>query len=195
MNEETFFRTLTITLLVAMFSISGYFRHKADQKGGKLDPSGNKLLLGLRLIALVGYVPLILYLINPAWVSWGRVVLPSAVRWAAVVIGFSMLPLMVWMFQSIGNNISPSHTTRQGHQLVTSGPYRWIRHPLYTFGLIAMSSLVVFTGLWSLGLFLAAAFVVLMWRVPKEEANLIATFGDEYRHYMARTGRFVPRFW
>jgi protein-S-isoprenylcysteine O-methyltransferase Ste14 len=192
MNEETFFRLATVVVLGLMFSISIYFRHKADQKGGKLDPSGNKLLIFLRLLALVGCLPLILYLINPAWVSWGRVLLPSAVRWAAVGLAVAMLPLM---FKSIGNNISPSHTTRQGHQLVTSGPYRWIRHPLYTFGLVAMTCLVVFTGLWSLGLFLAAAFVVLMWRVPKEEANLIATFGDEYRQYMARTGRFIPRFW
>jgi protein-S-isoprenylcysteine O-methyltransferase Ste14 len=111
---------------------------------------------------------------------------------AAVAIG--MIPAFYALFQAIGNNISPTEATRANHQLITSGPYRWIRHPLYTFGTIFVLALAVLTTLWWLALVFLPALLMLLWRVRYEEANLIARFGDEYRVYMQRTGRFLPKW-
>jgi protein-S-isoprenylcysteine O-methyltransferase Ste14 len=106
-----------------------------------------------------------------------------------------MMPAFIyWLFSTIGNNISPVQTTRSDHQLITSGPYRWIRHPLYTFGSILFIALTVLTGLWWLAVGMGIALPLLAWRTPREEAHLLAKFGDEYRAYMDRTGRYLPRF-
>ncbi len=196
MNNEQLFRLITVVVLVSALSISGYYRRKAERQGGKLDKSqGQGLLVVLRLIALVGVLPLIGYLINPAWVAWARFELPDWVRWIAAFCGLSMIPAIYWLFSTIGNNISPTQATRQNHQLVTSGPYRWIRHPLYTFGGIALAALTGLTTLWWLGIVWVLGMSVLLWRTGREEANLIARFGDEYRQYMQRTGRYWPKVW
>lgn len=195
MSTETSFRLSTALLLVLVFSISIYFRHKAERQGGKLDRSeGQPLLVLLRLLGLIALLPLIGYLLNPAWVAWARFAVPDGLRWVAVIIACCMVPAIYWLFATLGVNISPSQTTRQGHRLITVGPYRWIRHPLYTFGAIFFAALTLMTGVWWLGAGLAIGFGALLWRTRREEAWLLATFGDGYRAYRARTGGYLPRW-
>ncbi len=194
MEQERVFRWLTAILLLMAFAIAVYFRHKAEREGGKLDRSGNKVLITLRLLSLAVVWPLFVYLINPAWVSWAQMSVPLWLRWSAVGTAVLMIPAIYWLYVSIGRNISPSHTTREGHQLITTGPYHYIRHPLYTFGTIFLLSIALITGLWWLLVGFSLPLAVLIWRIPREEANLIAQFGEEYRTYMARTGRFLPKW-
>lgn len=190
---ETGLRVAVAVLVVSAFAISIYFRHRARRVGGALDRSqGTTTLVVLRLVGLIAFVPLILWLVHPQWARWAQVDLPTGLRWAAVMAAAALLPAFVWLFRTIGNNISPRETTRVGHALVTEGPYRYIRHPLYTFGAAFYALIAVATGLWWLFGLLAIAFVALAWRTPREEANLIALFGDDYRDYMATTGRYLP---
>lgn len=194
MMNEVLFRLITAAVIVITFSVSIYFRHQAERQGGKLVKSeGQRLLLPLRLLGLIALLPLFGYLINPEWVAWARFILPGWLRWLGAGIALGTIPALYAVFATIGNNISPTEATRAGHQLRTSGPYRWIRHPLYTFGTLLMVALMLLTGLWWLGLFLLPAVVALIWRTRYEEANLLARFGDEYRLYMQRTGRFLPK--
>jgi len=77
--------------------------------------------------------------------------------------------------------------------LVTHGPYLWVRHPFYVS--VALLILAVF-GITSNGFFLLAGGVVLgliYVRTQKEEELLLSRFGDHYRAYMRRTGRFLPK--
>lgn len=194
MTTETIFRQLTALTLLVVLSISIYFRHQAERQGGRLEKSeGQRLLIPLRLLGIIGLLPLFGYLVNPDWVAWARVDLPDWLRWLAVIVAISMVPAIYALFRAIGVNISPTEATRAHHQLITSGPYRWIRHPLYTFGAIFMFALMVQTTLWWLGVFLLPALLALHWRTRYEEANLIARFGDDYRRYMKQTGRFFPK--
>jgi len=194
MTNELIFRLLTIMLFVTVLSISIYFRHRAERQGGQLNQrEGQRLLLPLRLLGLVGLLPLIGYMMNPDWVSWARFDLPTWVRWIAALVAMGTLPALYAVFATIGNNISPTEATRAGHQLITSGPYRWIRHPLYTFGALFFLALSVLTTHWWPALFLLPGLAALIWRVRFEETNLIARFGDDYRTYMQQTGRFLPK--
>lgn len=194
MTHETPYRLTALLLVVTLFGISGYFRHKANREGGALNPDGGTLLAFLRLGALAAFLPFVLYLIHPGWVAWARFPAPAWMRWLGAVLTAGTVPLIFWLFHTIGSNISPSHTTREGHQLVTFGPYRYIRHPLYTFGALALSGLGLLTALWWLWVGWVLLFVFLIYRIPKEEANLLAEFGAEYRRYMQRTGKFWPKF-
>ena len=194
MSEELLYRGLTLVLLAVIFGISATFRRRADREGGVLQgENGLRLVVVLRLLSLIILLPLLGYLINPAWVAWARLDLPAWMRWLGAAGMLMVIPLVTWVYRSIGTNISPSHATREGHQLVTHGPYRWVRHPLYSVGILLCISLTLLTALWTLGVGMLIPLAVLLWRTPREEARLIETFGDEYRAYMRRTGRFFPR--
>lgn len=196
MNNELIFRGLTLVLLLLMIGLSATFRRRADREGGALQgENGLRLVLMLRLLSLVVLLPLLGYVINPAWTSWARMELPTWTRWLGATGATVALPLATWVYASIGTNISPSHATRAGHQLVTHGPYRWVRHPLYSTGLLFCVSLVLLTALWTLGVGMLIPLAVLLWRTPQEEARLVQRFGEEYQAYMRRTGRFFPRLW
>jgi protein-S-isoprenylcysteine O-methyltransferase Ste14 len=125
--------------------------------------------------------------------NWSKIGLPEWVRWLGVGVGILCALGVYWLFSSIGSGITPTSATRKQHQLVTSGPYRWVRHPLYTLG----SSLFIAFGMmadnWFIALLGILAFVAMASRTPKEESNLIEKFGDEYLDYMKRTGRYFPK--
>lgn len=194
--NENIFRFLAAVILFTGIGISSYFRRKADRETGekisrKVD--GTLLMTIIKVFGLVLWLTPLVYLINPAWMAWSRIGLPDWVRWLGVVIGFLCATMVYWLFSSIGSGISPTSATRKQHSLVTSGPYRWVRHPLYTVG----SSLFIAFGMMADNWFIAAlgilAFIAMASRTPKEEANLIEKFGDEYREYMKQTGRYLPK--
>jgi protein-S-isoprenylcysteine O-methyltransferase Ste14 len=195
MGDEAVYQITTLALLTLTVGISTAYRARANRRGGQLSGSnGLGLVAGLRLLSLFILLPLLVYIINPAWVAWARVELPAWLRWLGAGGALVASMLSVWVFQSIGSNISPSHATRQGHQLVQHGPYRWVRHPLYSTGMLFYGSLTLLSSLWWLGVGALIPLAVLLWRTPQEEARLLETFGDEYRSYMQRTGRYLPRF-
>ena len=195
MNENVF-RILAALILFTAIGISSYFRRKADKDTGekvsrKVD--GTPMMTAIKLGGLLLWFSPLVYLINPAWMAWSKIGLPEWVRWLGVVIGVLCVFGVYWLFSSIGSGITPTSGTRRQHTLSTSGPYRWVRHPLYTIG----SSLFISFGMMADTWFIAAlgilTFILMAVRTPKEEANLIEKFGDEYREYMKHTGRFLPK--
>lgn len=194
--NENIFRILVGLIFVTALSISGYFRRKADRESGeKISRSvdGTAMMTAIRIGGLLLWLSPIIYVTTPQWMNWSKIGLPEAVRWIGVGLGIFCVFGIYWLFSSIGTGITPTSATRQEHKLSTSGPYRWIRHPLYTFGSSMFVSFGMMADNWfiaTLGIF---TFILMAIRTPKEEANLIEKFGDEYRAYMKRTGRFLPK--
>ncbi len=193
--NENIFRILAAVILFTGIGISSYYRRKADKETGekisrKVD--GTALMTILKIGGLLLWFSPLVYLINPKWMAWSKIGLPDGVRWLGVGIGVLCVAGIYWLFSSIGSGITLTSATRKEHKLVTSGPYRWIRHPLYTIG----ASLFISFGMMADNWFIAAlgilTFILMAIRTPKEEANLIAKFGDEYRAYIKITGRFLP---
>ena len=196
MANEQLFRWFFITIFVGTLSISGYFRRKARQSGEAIPRAreGKLILLSRLLFAAPLYLSILAYMLNPAWMAWSAISLPKWLRWLGSAFGLAMLPLLYWVFSSIGNNISETFLTKEKHVLVTHGPYRWVRHPLYSAATISLVALSVLAANWfMLGMACAAFLGIAGLVIPREEAELIQKFGDEYREYRARTGRFAPR--
>ena len=194
--NENIFRLLAALLLFTAIGISSYYRRKADRESGetisrKVD--GSAFMNIIRIGGLVLWLSPLVYLINPAWMAWSKIGLPEWVRWLGVGLGIVCTLGIYWLFSSIGTGITPTSATRQEHKLVTSGPYRWVRHPLYTFGSAMFVAFGLMADNWFIALLGILAFIAMASRTPKEEANLIEKFGDEYREYMKRTGRYLPR--
>jgi len=192
---ENSFRLITLLIIITTFGISGYFRHRAEMHGGKLrSNNGQRSLSWIRFLGLSIWLPILLYIVNPAWVTLFKIEIPSWLRVAAVMISAIDTILIYWMFRTLDTNISPSHEARENATLITSGPYRFIRHPLYTFGYVAFASLTLMTSLvWMFLITLLPFILFIAWRTPREEEKLIAVFGDDYRQYMTQTGRFLPK--
>ena len=194
--NENIFRLLAALLLFTAIGISSYYRRKADRESGetisrKVD--GSAFMNVIRIGGLVLWLSPLVYLINPAWMAWSKIGLPEWVRWLGVVLGILCTFGIYWLFSSIGSGITPTSATRKEHKLVTSGPYRWVRHPLYTFGSAMFVAFGLMADNWFIALLGILAFLAMASRTPKEEANLIEKFGDEYRDYMKRTGRYLPK--
>ena len=196
MNPETIFRLIALTIFLIGVGISTYFRRKADRESGETvsrKTDGNLLMSIIRFGGLVLWLSPVVYLLNPGWMAWSKIGLPEGWRWFGVSLGILCDLGIYWLFSSIGNNITPTSATRKEHTLVTSGPYRWVRHPLYTIGSTFFVSFGLIADNWFIAALGLLAFILMAIRTPKEEASLLEKFGDEYREYMKNTGTFLPK--
>jgi protein-S-isoprenylcysteine O-methyltransferase Ste14 len=158
----------------------------------------SKSLLDGREWTLLASATLGLFLIPAAYVLTGipaaldRTFIP-ALAWLGIV------PLCgaLWLFRrshvDLGRNWSVTLKVREQHVLVTSGVYRFVRHPMYSsFFLLGVAQLLLLPN-WLAGVSgLVGAGLLFGFRVLREEKMMLETFGDEYRSYMAVTKRVIP---
>ncbi len=116
------------------------------------------------------------------------------VMWSGVGLGVVAASLLVWTFRSLGKNITDTVVTRREHTLVTTGPYRFVRHPFYVAAALATTANSLVAANWFLALTGVVAVFLLVIRTSTEEGHLIRRFGEKYTAYMETTGRFLPRF-
>ena len=196
MTSIQLFRWFFIAVFVGMVSISGYFRYRARQSGEAIPRAreGKFVLLTRLLFAAPLYLPIVIYMLNPDWMTWAALPLPAWMRWLGATTGLATLPLLYWVFSSIGGNISETTLTKEKHRLVTRGPYQWVRHPLYGAVTITLISLSLLAANWYMLAIACLALVgIVVLVIPREEAELVRKFGLEYQDYIQRTGRLAPR--
>jgi len=194
--NENIFRILAAVILFTGMSISGYFRRKADKDSGEKIPrkvDGTVMMTIIRIGGLALWLSPFIYLVNPQWMAWSKLGLSDWVRLLGVSIGVLCVFGIYWLFSSIGSGITPTSATRTEHKLVTNGIYRYIRHPLYTVGSSMFVAFGMMADSWFIAVLGILTFILMAIRTPKEEANLIEKFGDEYRAYMKHTGKFLPK--
>lgn len=194
MTDDELFRWILLAGMVLVLPVAIYHRLQSftDEKLDRRQEG--RLILGARMVlAPVGAICLLAYLIEPSWVAWSSVPLPTWARWVGVALAIPTAGLLIWTFRSLGKNITDTVVTRRDHKLVTTGPYRWIRHPFYVSFVLAVITGSLVAANWFFFACGVAAFVMLAIRMRIEEAKLIERFGDDYRQYMKKTGAFFPR--
>jgi protein-S-isoprenylcysteine O-methyltransferase Ste14 len=195
-DSESAFRWTVAALPVVAIAVSGWFRHRAHQRldavpRGAEPPSLIALRLAVALPLMAGFLT---YLVAPGWIAWAQLPLPPAVRWLGALAAGLAVALIPWVMVSIGDNISETVLTREGQRLVTHGPYRWVRHPLYSVGLLMVLGLCLLAAnLLLAGLWVVLALFFRVRVIPEEERRLAARFGDEHRAWARRTGLLLPR--
>lgn len=122
--------------------------------------------------------------------------IPAALRITGVVVMWLGLALRAWAITSLGSDFRTTVEVEPGQPVVSSGPYRWIRHPSYTGLLVIVAGFGAALGNW---LALAACVLLplpaIVWRISVEEAELTRVLGDAYRTYQSDRARLVPRLW
>lgn len=188
-------RSALIVLSLTLLAVGMYHRIRAAKSGDRLDRTkeGWPTLIGVRLGGLVTFGSTGAWLGNPQWFAWAAFPMPEWARWIGVG-GFAFgMTWLIWMFISLGPNLTDTVETRRNAQFVDRGPYRYVRNPMYSGILMIGLSLGLALGTWLLPLAATVMFAILARRTRIEEVYLIAHFGDRYRAYMTRVGRFFPR--
>jgi protein-S-isoprenylcysteine O-methyltransferase Ste14 len=195
MADDQLVRPVVIAAFLLVLPIAIYHRAQSEKRGEKLDrrQEGTFVLATLRPLGFACWMASFAWMISPRWMSWSSIPVPDAVRWIGVLLFVAGCGLMAWTFRSLGRNLTDTVVTRQAHTLVSHGPYRWIRHPLYDATILISSGIGLAAANWFILVTGFLAFAVIVVRTRIEERNLLARFGEGYRSYMERTGRFLPR--
>src|SRR5215203_3011513 len=193
MNHELTLRTVLIVVMLLILPVGMYHRIRSQASGETLDrrQEGVFILATLRPLGAVFWLAVLAWMIHPGWMAWSSVALPMWSRWigtAPLLIGGVLL---IWTFRSLGRNLTDTVVTRKAHTLIQHGPYRWIRHPLYTSAALMTAAIILIAANWFFFIMGVAVLCLLVARTHTEELNLVARFGGSYQHYMERTGRFL----
>jgi len=193
-NDQTFHRILVLVSLV-IFPITLFHRIRSQATGESLDrwQEGAFILFTLRAIGAATMLGFAAYLVNPAWMAWSSTPLPVWLRWTGIGLDVLAGLLLVWTLRCLGKNLTDTVVTRREHTLVTRGPYRWVRHPFYDAVALLLTANALAAANWFLFVGGAIALALIVLRTRREEDRLVARFGDSYRDYMNRTGRFLPK--
>jgi protein-S-isoprenylcysteine O-methyltransferase Ste14 len=145
-----------------------------------------------RVFVVIGALLLIVPRQPFHWLN-ARFVPPSmAVYWLGFVIVAAGLGFAVWARLRLGRNWSATVTIKQDHELVRTGPYGVVRHPIYTGLLLALLGTAIAIGEWR-GLFAFALIAIgFVFKLKAEERFMSETFGEQYARYRAEVPALIP---
>jgi protein-S-isoprenylcysteine O-methyltransferase Ste14 len=145
-----------------------------------------------RLFALA-FLFLIFYFLSP-WIDFAHIVYPIWIRWAGALLLVLGIALFAWSHAALAKNWTAVLALSDQHELVVTGPYHWVRHPMYSAFFVIGIGFFLLSANWLIGLvYLLPLIVMYITRVGVEENMMIEQFGDQYRKYMKTTGRLFPR--
>lgn len=186
-------RYLYTSIYAAMWL--GYFGYWAalssDQKHAEQQEASASRFV--RLVALLVAIALLAlpsvpvpgldtpFLPSEMWVFW----LGSAVTAAGLLFS-------IWGRRHLGSNWSQAVTLKEDHELITSGPYAWVRHPIYAGLLLALAGAAIVRGEWRGILAVLLVFVILWRKLKLEEQWMRARFGSSYEKYSRRVAMLIP---
>jgi len=203
MNLNLSFRLSFFTLWALLGVVRGYYGRKTKTHSSIADVK-EKFKIGLEdmgtvfkiitaIITVIGVAGLVLYLYSPSWWTWTVIPLGEWIQWLGIVMALVPIFFLIWVHRHLDKQWSIALEIQDDHKLITTGPYRYVRHPMYlgiftyTLGLMMISLDVLVI------LFFAFTIWVNYIRIPEEEQMLIQKFGDEYLEYKKRTGRLIPQ--
>lgn len=115
---------------------------------------------------------------------------------AGAVLLAAGIAVRVWAIQTLGKHFTATVTLTDGHRLVRSGPYRWVRHPSYLGAFMAITGAPIFLNAWWATLVAVISMTIAYYlRIGVEEEMLSSYFGEQYLDYKKTTKRIIPFIW
>ncbi len=195
METETIFRIIVPVLILSFALHRGYYVRKYGEEQNTLKKREEGLASKIAgMLGLLGFVTVLLYAIHPAWLSFASLPLPLWLSWAGVIMALLGFALLQWAQHTLGKNWSDTPRMIKEQSLIISGPYRFVRHPIYTAFLLILGSTLFISANWLIGLaWIGMTLLEVASRIGFEENLMLEYFGDQYREYMKWTGRLLPK--
>ena len=200
MTTELLFRIAFWILLGGVLVMRVYFALRVRWAGERLMPDREAVaregrgMFAVRVVMFLLILAfLVIYTISPPWMGILAAPFPAWLRWVGFALGLLSLVFWIWTQAALGKQWSPQLQLREEHHLVTTGPYARIRHPLYTAMIGYGVGVALVTANWVFVAFALMVVVGSIARAPKEEEMMLQEFGEEYKAYIQRTGRFFPK--
>jgi protein-S-isoprenylcysteine O-methyltransferase Ste14 len=158
------------------------------------DPTRAKDRGSFRVIVVLLWIALALdfslsFLLPEATIFWHR----RFVYFAGVGLMLAGMAFRYYAIRTLGRFFTFDVATHAGQTVIESGPYRYIRHPSYTGGLITLLGVGLALGNWAgLAVLLAIMSVAYAYRIHVEEAALVQALGEPYAAYRRRSARLIP---
>jgi protein-S-isoprenylcysteine O-methyltransferase Ste14 len=174
-------------IFLAYWLIASFRVNKIERR----EPAGDKLLrfaVGLAAFVLLYNYGAHLGVLDRRFLPWRYWIfaLGAALTWAGVAFA-------IWARYHIGRYWSASVALKTGHELIRTGPYARIRHPIYTGILLAIAGSSLAIGRYRALLALAIILIGFIWKSKREEALLAGQFGAAFEEHRRHTGFFLPR--
>lgn len=187
------FKAIYFVGWLGIFSVRLWYRWRA--RNNQIVVSRKDALeMALLALAFVGIVLVPLLYVLTSLLDFADYSLPPWAGWMGTGILAAALWLLWRSHADLGRNWSATLEVRQGHQLIVSGVYTHVRHPMYAAIMLWGLAQSLLLHNWIAGWSHVVSFLILYaLRVPREERMMREQFGDAYRSYMERTGRIIPR--
>lgn len=193
MEHEAAYRSIAVVLMSLGLLVRIFYQRKlrAVRKDAPRGPLRDRIHY---FVVMASFLLVFVYA-GASVLDGAHVDLADGWRLVGAALAVSSLGLFVACHQALGRNWSGVVQLAEEHALVTHGPYRYVRHPMYTSFFCTALGFSLLTANWLVAIALVGS-VTLMYtaRVDDEEGMMLEAFGDAYRAYMARTGRLLPRF-
>jgi len=197
MLTELAYRLVLLAVLVAFVVHRGYHTRRFGRPAGDTlrARKGNAVRLAAGALSLVALLATAIYIIAPRWLTWAALPLPAWLRWGGLVLVVAGFALLQWAHTALSRNWSDAPRLMKGQTLTTRGPYRWVRHPMYSAFLLILGAPLLLSANWLVGLsWIAATVLDIVGRIRFEEGVLVDAFGTDFYDYAQNTGRLLPRF-
>jgi len=196
METETIFRILLPVLIIGFAAHRGYYvkyhSKPEDATVKKREEGAVSKIAGL--LGMLGFLSMIAYAINPNWLAFASLSFPLWLRWLGVGIALVGSALLQWAQVTLGKSWSDTPRMMKEQTLITSGPYRTIRHPIYTAFILILGSTLFISSNWLIGLcWIGMTVLEVASRIGFEESLMLEFFGEQYSEYIKKTGRLLPR--
>jgi protein-S-isoprenylcysteine O-methyltransferase Ste14 len=145
------------------------------------------------IVSALLLLPILMYVFT-AWLSPLDFEIPLWTRWSGFGLSLISHLLLWWSHHALGANWQPDLAIRKDHQLVTDGPYLWVRHPMYLSFILLGLGMTLVAANWAITFFILPTPIVAYMRRSKQEEDMLEeAFGEVYRDYKSRTGSFLPK--
>jgi len=177
-------------VLITTVRSAGTAKYRREATKDNRSSTPDSILLGLNGIGMI--IPI--FYVFSTWLDFADYSLPGWLSWIGVVL-FAAAAVLLWLtHHAMGRNWTPTLGFREDHALVTDGIFKYIRHPMYAAHLLwALAQPLILTN-WIAGFCFIIPQILMYWlRVGSEEQMMLEHFGEEYRSYMTKTGRLLPK--
>lgn len=196
MNFDIFFQITIFTTFIGIATIRIYFIQLSKSYNEPAISVSEGYLIGYLRIITSNFLALLVigYIIYPNFFRSVSIRFPNLIKLLSSLVQLLMVILLWWIHNHLGENFSRTLHIHLNHEFVAQGPYKYVRHPMYSVIFTYILTLFLITGIiLILPIIIGYFLTIMIIRTNKEEEMLIEEFGETYIFYMQGTRKFIPK--